>query len=59
MQFEIEKYPFNKDCAVAITIDDLHPEGEDNKNNLDFGYNFSKNFWKRIKKTKEAASALF
>jgi glycosyltransferase involved in cell wall biosynthesis/predicted deacetylase len=53
MKYKIEKYPFNKDCVVAITIDDLHPENASYKNKLNFGYDFNERFWTQIFKTKE------
>ncbi len=58
MKYKIERYPFNKDCVVAITIDDLHPENKNNKNNLDFGYDFNEKFWNQIKKTKQSISEI-
>jgi glycosyltransferase involved in cell wall biosynthesis len=50
MDIVIREYPFNKDCALALTIDDLHPEAANDLEKLDFGYNFTGTFWKRINK---------
>ncbi len=50
MQISLGKYPYNKDCALTITIDDLHPESKEDLEGLDFGYDFNDTFWREIKK---------
>ena len=55
---QINKYPFNNDCAFAITIDDLHPESHLNKNQLDFGYDKNGDFWRHIEEASKIESNL-
>ena len=52
MNIEIKKYPFNKDCALCITIDDLHPESVE-YDGMDFGVDKNSLFWKQLEKTKK------
>lgn len=44
----IKRYPFNSDCAFIIGLDDLHPEGIEDEERLDFGKDFDGKFWTRI-----------
>ncbi|HVZ58234.1 MAG TPA: bifunctional polysaccharide deacetylase/glycosyltransferase family 2 protein [Patescibacteria group bacterium] len=48
MKAILKKYPFDADCAFIVGLDDLHPEGVDDTEGLDFGKNFRGDFWKRI-----------
>ncbi len=48
MKISINKYPFNKDCALLIGLDDLHPEGKSSREGLDFGLDIKGPFWRNI-----------
>jgi len=48
MQPVIKKFPYNNDCAFLLGLDDLHPEGVDDQEGLDFGKDFNGRFWRRI-----------
>ncbi len=52
MTIELCKYPFNKDCALTFTVDDLHPESANDLEHKDFGYDFTSNFWQSLKTLK-------
>jgi len=53
MNIRIGPYPFNNDCALACTIDDLHPESSAEEENLDFGYSTQSIFWQRISQARK------
>ncbi len=63
MEIKIKDYPYNKDFAFSITIDDLHPESIEDLEKLDFGSNVSKKplkiIAKAIEKNKELRFTLF
>ncbi len=48
MNIQLRQYPYDKDCTLAVTLDDLHPEGIENSDTLDFGHNLKGDFWTRI-----------
>lgn len=48
MKITIEPYPHNADCVFMLGLDDLHPEGIEDKERLDFGKDFRGFFWKQM-----------
>lgn len=58
MKFEIGKYPNGKNCALALTLDDLHPEGVGDLEGLDFGFDFHGAFWNRMHELRSSVPEL-
>lgn len=48
MKIEIHDYPHNTDVVFLLGLDDLHPEGGEDREKLDFGKDFSGFFWQQM-----------